>query len=344
MEDWIGKTCPYCKTEFKEGDSIQACPACGRLHHSECWGKNSGCSAPGCPQQKDAPRPSADRLPNQEVPPEPAGSPPPQDQTPDQGLPGVPTQPAGAPSAAAAVSTPQREGPNPSNVCANCKTILKDGQAFCPSCGQKSGLISNPEKRDAVEPHDVAVKKKVKLKKQVPILIGVVVVLAAAVGIYLFQSMRAKQLEEAKAAYLADAVSFVSLSYSAGVNLEDIADTVQQYWYDSIWYDMYQADIDVAIQTALSDKSTELYTALDHFAQMQILYGRLKTLPDRVEDRYFEDVCDAVKTMYNVYTSYYTFATDPSGNYNSFNADNKSKTDGYIAAYNALDNLLDSNG
>ena len=29
MEDYIGKICPFCKTEIKEGDSVKACPACG---------------------------------------------------------------------------------------------------------------------------------------------------------------------------------------------------------------------------------------------------------------------------------------------------------------------------
>ena len=29
MEDYVGKICPFCKTEIKEGDSVKVCPACG---------------------------------------------------------------------------------------------------------------------------------------------------------------------------------------------------------------------------------------------------------------------------------------------------------------------------
>jgi hypothetical protein len=47
-----------------------------------------------------------------------------------------------------------------------------------------------------------------------------------------------------------------------------------------------------------------------------------------------------VKNLYNVFTDYYDFATDPSGSYNSFSASNGDKTDDYVAAYKALSNLV----
>lgn len=46
--DYIGKTCPYCKTEFKDGDDIVVCSVCEMPHHKECWIENKSCTTFGC--------------------------------------------------------------------------------------------------------------------------------------------------------------------------------------------------------------------------------------------------------------------------------------------------------
>ena len=51
MEDYIGKICPFCKTEIKEGDTVKVCPECGIPHHEACWEENKGCTTFGCSQQ-----------------------------------------------------------------------------------------------------------------------------------------------------------------------------------------------------------------------------------------------------------------------------------------------------
>lgn len=48
MNSYIGKTCPYCKTEFKEGDDIVVCSSCDMPHHKDCWIENQGCTTFGC--------------------------------------------------------------------------------------------------------------------------------------------------------------------------------------------------------------------------------------------------------------------------------------------------------
>ncbi len=46
--NFIGKTCPYCKTEFIEGDDVVVCSACEMPHHKECWIDNKACTTFGC--------------------------------------------------------------------------------------------------------------------------------------------------------------------------------------------------------------------------------------------------------------------------------------------------------
>jgi len=48
MEDYIGKTCPYCKTIIQEKENIILCSDCGMPHHQECWVENQGCTTFGC--------------------------------------------------------------------------------------------------------------------------------------------------------------------------------------------------------------------------------------------------------------------------------------------------------
>ncbi len=45
---YIGKTCPYCKTPFREGDSVVFCSICDMPHHLSCWTANEGCTTFGC--------------------------------------------------------------------------------------------------------------------------------------------------------------------------------------------------------------------------------------------------------------------------------------------------------
>lgn len=45
---YLGKICPYCKTEFIEGDEIVICSDCEMPHHKECFIENKGCTTFGC--------------------------------------------------------------------------------------------------------------------------------------------------------------------------------------------------------------------------------------------------------------------------------------------------------
>lgn len=48
MSDYIGKICPYCKTEIRAEDEIVVCSECDMPHHKECWIENQGCTTFGC--------------------------------------------------------------------------------------------------------------------------------------------------------------------------------------------------------------------------------------------------------------------------------------------------------
>ncbi len=48
MNEYVGKTCPFCKSSFEENDDIVVCSDCDMPHHKECWIENEGCTTFGC--------------------------------------------------------------------------------------------------------------------------------------------------------------------------------------------------------------------------------------------------------------------------------------------------------
>lgn len=48
MREYIGKTCPYCKTPLTAGDAVVFCDTCELPHHLSCWQDNGSCATFGC--------------------------------------------------------------------------------------------------------------------------------------------------------------------------------------------------------------------------------------------------------------------------------------------------------
>ena len=233
------------------------------------------------------------------------------------------------------------------NICSNCGSEIPADAGFCARCGHKVGASAGDVNPAIAEFNStVATQNQKKGKKKIaPIVIAVVTVIAIILGSVMFSSMqaqrRAEAIAQARETYIENANDFAELCLTAGINLEDIADTVQQYWYDAIWKDYYYGDIDIAISRAISAKSSAISQAKTYDSQIISLYNKLKYIPDGLENDYkIKALHDAVCNMYNVYQDYYNFATDPSGSYNSFSAANSTKTNSFIAAYNALKNLF----
>jgi hypothetical protein len=229
-------------------------------------------------------------------------------------------------------------------VCSHCGAELRDAHDFCPKCGQKVGVAFDSNVNAAINQFNAGVTKKKKKPKTLPIILAVVLIAAIAIGMFVSNTLRAKKAEEARNEYIENVNAFMSLSLTAGSNLEDIADTIQDYWYDNIWNDMWGDDINDAILYAMIAKSDEIDQAERYDAQMKSLYSKIKKIPDGLAKEdidELEELCDAVKDLYNVYTDFYSLATDPSGSYNTYSANNNDLTDEYVSCYRALKNLLD---
>ena len=157
MDEYVGKICPYCKTEIKEGDEVKVCPECGIPHHAACWEENKGCTTFGCKEQhyEEQHTNPTDVCPN-----------------------------CGAPLGDGQAFCPKCGTPknaSKKNVCGKCGAELQDGQEFCPKCGQKAGLAVDVGVSSAISQFNAGVDKSNEAKKKKPIKIIVGVVIAVAV-------------------------------------------------------------------------------------------------------------------------------------------------------------------
>ena len=133
MENFIGKTCPFCKTKIKEGEEIKVCPSCDIPHHIECWNENKGCTTFGCSEQNyeaqgTNPTDVCDKCGN------PLGDG--QAFCPKCGTPKISRQ----------------------TICGKCGAPLREGQEFCSKCGQKAGVFVDPNVSAAINQFNAQIK------------------------------------------------------------------------------------------------------------------------------------------------------------------------------------------
>ena len=162
MENYVGKICPFCKTEITETDAVKVCPACGIPHHEGCWEENHGCTTFGCSEQHYEAQHTN-----------------PTDVCANCGAPLGDGQAFCPKCGTAKAAAPQK------NVCGKCGNELQDGQEFCPKCGQRAGLAVAPEVNSAINQFNANVQKKSKKNIKLPIILGVIAAVVVALVLLL---------------------------------------------------------------------------------------------------------------------------------------------------------------
>jgi hypothetical protein len=260
-------------------------------------------------------------------------------------------------------------------ICSNCGATLFAEQIFCPICGKKIERVLDNYDSSKSDQFNAKIENIKPKYKPIIFIAFILIFIILCVGIYsiytfkknrkieesirieeseieesrrLAESIRieeseieeSRRLEEAETEYITNAMSYYFLIISSVANLENISNTILDYWYDSIWEDKYDGDIDNAISSALFDMSEEISQAKADDQDIYSLYNNLKRLPDGVDDNNLHDICDAVNETYDYYTIYYDFVIFPAGSYNSFSADNSTKKSDFLRSFNLLEKYL----
>ena len=194
MKEYIGKICPFCKTEIKEGDAVKVCPSCDIPHHEACWEENKGCTTFGCSEQHHE-----EQHTNRANVCVKCGAPlgEEQDFCPKCGAPKkieenkkIICGKCGAEliegqEFCTKCGTPVTNKP----ICSKCGAELVEGQEFCSKCGQKVGLEIDHQVSSAIDQFNAGVgekKKKKKIKLILGISIPVAVIAVVLVMVFLF--------------------------------------------------------------------------------------------------------------------------------------------------------------
>ncbi len=207
--------------------------------------------------------------------------------------------------------------------CTKCGTKIAEGQRFCPSCGNKVGIVLKP--------------KKIKISKKYIYSICAVLILVMMSSVVYVQN-KEKNIQNARIEYLTKVKDFEEKSLTAGINLEDIADTIQKYWHENIYEDKHGKDIDSAILSAVIGKNNEIKKANEYDEELLSIYKELKTIPEGSED--LNDILAIINNVYNSYADFYTFAIEPTGNYNQYIQNNDTQTNKFMSNYKELSTAI----
>ena len=179
MEDFIGKICPFCKTEIKENEETIVCPSCNTPHHKGCWEENKGCTTFGCSEQYYEEQHTN-----------------PTDVCANCGTPLGDGQAFCPKCGTAKVEIKQ-------NICSKCGTELQEGQEFCPKCGQKVGLNIDEHVSTAINQfnQNISVKKK---PKKIGLIILSILVIFSIIGTIGYIGITNKRKSELHKALMAE--------------------------------------------------------------------------------------------------------------------------------------------
>lgn len=298
-----GKTCPFCKTDIKEGEEIIVCPACNTPHHKGCWEENKGCTTFGCSEQhyEEQHTNPTDACAN-----------------------------CGAPLGDGQAFCPKCGTAKPGkkqNVCSKCGAELKEDQEFCPKCGQKAGLEIDTNVTSAISQFNAGLDKKKKKSKLLPIILAIVIAIVGIGGFFVYSSVQQKNKEEKVRAYLADAESFYSLVLTSGSNMESIGNAIQSAWkkyinsyYGTYYNGTYINSVDSAVEAAQDEQSSKITSVRSSDSSIASKYKSLLTVPD-TNDQELLEIKDTVKDVYDAYQSMYDCVITPSGNYSSWTSE-----------------------
>lgn len=305
MDNYIGKVCPFCKTEIKEEDAVKVCPACNIPHHESCWQENRGCTTFGCSEQNSVTTQTQVKCTN-------CGA--------DIGEGQAFCATCGTPTTVPVA--------NRIKTCNKCGTVIQDNTVFCPTCGNN---VSVSATTPAIEAFNAMVTKKKKSKKAISIIAGILVIFAIIGGFVannIIQEKKAAEearlLAEAVEEYKDNAYDFYLKVLSSGSTMEDIGNEIQKSWKAYVNSSYYNGKRYYSVDSAVSAAQTYMYSDISSVksanSSIEALYKELLVIPD-TNDQVLVELKNVVKETYEAYKDMYDCVIDPSGNYNSWTSE-----------------------
>lgn len=202
------------------------------------------------------------------------------------------------------------------NKCKYCQSEIDKKATVCPYCRRKQSNIGFT----------------------LFIIISIVIIACSSLYIILNHIMN-NSLSSIDESFLKEDASSFTIEYVRNcAELEKIANEVKSYWYDSIFEDKYNGDINEATKQALEDNKVKVQNQKDGYDDMKTSYTEI--INSNCKTDYCIKIKDNIKNAYKIYKNFYDLAIYPSGSYYQY-SDNFKKIDSKASQqYEELEILL----
>jgi uncharacterized protein (UPF0333 family) len=344
MEDYVGKSCPFCKTKFERDEEIVTCPDCYSLQHKKCWEQKHSCTV--CSSSKPFSSFQAETS-------------------------AILCVKCGKPLTQGQLYCPNCGEPKGQELhetlpmhCLNCGADIEEGFSFCPRCGGKISQVA-PELLLDKDGYNLG---KLKRKRRRGLLFAVIAVIVAAifVGGYLaypavwrnIQATGEKTAAEASEAqgesqkaiyqaavkadpaYMSDVTKFAKLMDDSSGNLKEMISQTENNWDEAVTKANGGLAGFAAMTTPPKPDNNSVMKAENAKLQIDALYNSLYNKMETSHLDQLNPFFDSVDALYGSYCELYQSAVNPYGTYSDFR-DNLPKNDvSFSSAYNDLIKLL----
>ena len=199
--------------------------------------------------------------------------------------------------------------------CKYCKNDIDKNATVCPYCRKRQSYIK--------------------------IILSIVITIVVTLLIVIWKNSINKIDSSTNNLMFKSEVSYFLVNYFDNCSeLENIANDIKSYWYDSIVENKYNGDINVAIQQALQDNDSKVQNQKKNHISMQSSYNQIMKL--KCHSYYCDEIKEKIKNAYETYDKFYELTIYPSGSLIAY-SDNiiKIDSDG-INYYNEIKDLRDS--
>ena len=104
--------------------------------------------------------------------------------------------------------------------------------------------------------------------------------------------------------------SFYDAVYSSQEKMDIVADSIYSNWYNAIYKDYFNKDIDIAIASAITDNEENIDFINSNETTIQDLYKKIKN----------SDLSSLIQEVMQTYSDYYEFVINVSGSFKSYSA------------------------
>ena len=166
------------------------------------------------------------------------------------------------------------------------------------------------------EEEEVVEAKEVKNKKKFPkFIIVLIIILILLVGIsvafFLYNENEKEKIKE----------TYDCLTETTDL-LDEIADTIYDYWYDSIYKGKYLGSIDYALIRASDVNKSKNAKVMENNEK---LANAVSELNNSNYKKIHRDTFDAIMDAYDSYKEYYEFTINVSGSFKTYSEDKENK-------------------